>query len=282
MAASNATSVPWTLQPDRPGRPGPFRAALGRLARNKLALIGSLVALIFAILGLVGPALAPYDYAKQSLLDANLPPLSPGHLLGTDQLGRDMLSRLLVGIRISLAVGLGVTVISMVVGTAAGAIAGYMRGPVDTVISSLAEIAWGFPLILIAVILAGSMGPGLMAAVLAIGLVNWAGFARVVRGDVLALRSAEYVEAARAGGASDARVLLRHILPNIVGPALVMASYYVALAIVVEAGLSFIGMGAQPPLPSLGAMTAEGRNYMLQNPWVTTLPGVTVLLIVLG
>jgi peptide/nickel transport system permease protein len=247
-----------------------------------LALLGSLVAVVYILLGLFGPAFAPYDYAKQNLLAANLPPLSPGHILGTDQVGRDMFSRLVMGIRISLIVGFGVTAISMVIGVAAGAVAGYRRGWVDSVISAIVEFTWGFPLILLAVLLAGALGPGLRATILAVGLINWAGFARVVRGEVLQLREAEFVEAARASGLGDSRILVRHVLPNILAPALVLASYYVALGIIVEAGLSFIGMGAQPPLPSLGVMIAEGRNYMLQNHWVTTIPGVAIVAVVLG
>ena len=257
-------------------------AAWRRLARNKLALVGSVVALLYVLVGLVGPFFAPYDYAKQDLLAASQPPFSPGHLLGTDQVGRDLLSRLVVGVRISLLVGFGVTLISMLVGTLAGALAGYYRGWVDTLISGVVELTWGFPLILIAVILAGALGPGLVATTLAVGLINWAGFARIVRGEVLSLREAEYVQAARAVGVGDGRILVRHVLPNVLAPALVMASYYVALAIIIEAGLSFIGMGAQPPLPSLGVMIAEGRNYMLQHHWVTTVPGLAIVLVVLG
>jgi peptide/nickel transport system permease protein len=261
---------------------GPFRAAFSRLARNKLALFGAIVALLYILVGIAGPFFTPYDYARQNLLSANLPPFSEGHLLGTDQVGRDMFSRLVVGIRISLIIGFGVTLVSMLIGTAAGAVAGYYRGPVDTLISGIVEITWGFPLVLIAVILSGSLGRGLLAVVLAIGFVNWAGFARIIRGEVLTLRETEYVQAARALGTPDWRILTRHILPNAIAPALVMGSYYVALAIIVEAGLSFIGLGAQSPLPSLGVMIAEGRNYMLQNHWVTTIPGLAILLIVLG
>jgi len=281
MAATSAPATWATSAGTAPPR-SPFRAAWSRLSRNKLALFGSIVALVYILVGVFGPPLAPYDYAKQDLMSANLPPFSEGHLLGTDQTGRDMLSRLVVGIRISLIVGFGVTLVSMVIGTVAGAVAGYYRGPVDTVISGIVELTWGFPLVLIAVILAGSMGPGLPATMLAIGFVNWAGFARIVRGEVLAISNAEYVQAARASGTPDWRILLRHVLPNVLAPALVMGSYYVALAIIVEAGLSFIGMGAQPPLPSLGVMIAEGRNYMLQNRWVTTIPGLAILFIVLG
>jgi peptide/nickel transport system permease protein len=260
----------------------PLVLAWRRLARNPLALAGSLVAVLYILLGLFGPLFAPYDYAKQNLLQANLPPLSEGHLLGTDQVGRDIYSRLVTGIRISLFVGFGITAISALIGTAAGAIAGYRRGWVDSLISAIVEFTWGFPLILLAVILAGSLGPGLRAVILAVGLINWAGFARVVRGEVLSLRETEFVQAARASGVGEGRILARHILPNVLAPALVLASYYVALGIIVEAGLSFIGMGAQPPLPSLGVMIAEGRNYMLQNHWVTTVPGVAIVAVVLG
>lgn len=265
-----------------PARASRLVDAWRRLARNKLALVGSLVALLYVLIGLIGPFFLPYDYAEQNLLAASQPPLSDGHVLGTDQLGRDMLSRLIVGIRISLLVGFGVTFISLVVGALAGAVAAYYRGWIDTIISGVVELTWGFPLILVAVILAGAMGPGLPATVLAIGLINWAGFARIVRGEVLYLREAEYVQAARALGVNDRRILARHILPNVLAPALVMASYYVALAIIVEAGLSFIGMGAQPPLPSLGVMIAEGRNYMLHHHWVTTIPGLAIVAVVFG
>jgi peptide/nickel transport system permease protein len=203
-------------------------------------------------------------------------------LIGTDQLGRDMLARLVVGIRISLLIGFGVTFISMLIGTVAGALAGYYRGWVDSIISGIAEMTWGFPLILIAVILTGALGPGLTAAVLAIGLINWAGFARIVRGEVLAMREREFIRAAQSIGVTDRRLLIRHILPNVLAPALVMASYYIALAIIVEAGLSFIGMGAQPPLPSLGVMIADGRNYMLLDHWISTIPGIAIIVIVMA
>jgi ABC-type dipeptide/oligopeptide/nickel transport system permease subunit len=170
----------------------------------------------------------------------------------------------------------------MVVGLAAGAIAGFRRGWVDSLISAIVEFTWGFPLILLAVVLAGTMGPGLLATILAVGFINWAGFARIVRGEVLSLREAEFVQSARASGLQEWKILLSHVLPNVLAPALVMASYYVALGIIAEAGLSFIGMGAQPPLPSLGVMIAEGRNYMLQNHWSSTIPGLTIVTVVLG
>ena len=253
-----------------------------RLLHNPLALIGLVICIAYFVIGAIGPSLTSYDYESQNLMETYQRPLSPGHVLGTDDLGRDLYARLATGIRISLLIGFGVTALAMVVGIVFGTLAGYFRGWVDTVISGIVEFTWSFPLILIAVVLAGAFGPGLKATVLAIGLINWAGFARVIRGEVLSLREQEYIQAAKAIGVSDSRILLRHVLPNIMAPTLVMASYYVALAIIAEAGLSFIGMGAQPPLPSLGVMVAGGRNFLQFDHWISTIPGVAIVLIVMG
>ena len=266
----------WTTRPSR------WRDAWYELSRNKLAVAGSLIVAFFTLVAIVGPALAPYDYAKQVLSDALLPPLSKGHLFGTDELGRDLFSRLLLGIRISMLVGLGTTAIALSVGTVAGMLAGYYRGWADRIINGFVELVWGFPLILIAVLLIGAIGPGLTGVVVAVGFVNWAGFARIVRGEVFALREKEFVAAARALGKGDIEIMARHLLPNVVGSALVMGSYYIAIAIIAEAGLSFIGMGAQPPLPSLGQMISEGSGYMLLNHWLSTIPGFVIVLLVLG
>jgi peptide/nickel transport system permease protein len=263
-------------------RPRRLADAWYGLSRNKLALAGALIVVFFTVVGLVGPFIAPYDYAKQVLSDTLEPPFSPGHVLGTDELGLDVLSRLLLGIRISMAVGLGTTAIALVVGTVFGMLAGYYRGWIDTLINGFVELVWGFPLILIAVLLIGAIGPGLVGVVLAVGFVNWAGFARIVRGEIFALREKEFVAAARALGKSDLAIMYRHLLPNVVGTALVMGSYYIAIAIIAEAGLSFIGMGAQPPLPSLGQMINEGSGYMLENQWLSTIPGIVIVLLVLG
>jgi len=263
-------------------RPSRLAEAWRQLAHNRLALVGSLASLGFILLALLAPWLAPYDYARQVLQDALLPPGAPGHLLGTDQLGRDLLSRLLMAIRVSIVIGLGTTAISIVVGLVAGTLAGYYGGWADALIGGITEITYGFPLILIAVIVAAAVGYGLLAVVIAVSLVNWAGFARVVRGEVLALRQREFVEAARALGVGDLEIMARHLVPNLLAPVLVMGSYYVAVAIIAEAGLSFIGLGAQTPLPSLGNMIGEGRNFMLKSHWVTTVPGLTFVALVLA
>jgi ABC-type dipeptide/oligopeptide/nickel transport system permease subunit len=289
MAAVSDTASEWTSLTGEPAR-GESRSALAwrALRRNRGAVLGLIVVLCYLVIGAVGiaawrrPEILPHDYAAQDLMATFAPIGTDGHPLGTDQLGRDMLSRLIVGAGISLAVGFGITALSMVIGIALGSIAGYRQGWTDTIISGIIEITWGFPLILIAVIAAGALGPGLTATVLAVGLIYWAGFARVVRGEVLQLREREFVQAAMATGVSERRILLRHVLPNALGPVIVMATYYVAAAIIVEAGLSFIGMGAQPPLPSLGVMIADGRNYMLLDHWISTLPGLGIVVVVVS
>jgi peptide/nickel transport system permease protein len=253
-----------------------------QLSRNPLTLVGSIIAMLFGLAAIFGPIVAPASPSQQDLLSTFEPPFSHGHVLGTDQLGRDIHSRLLQGIRISLEVGALTTAAVLVIGTVVGLIAGYYRGWVDTILNGLVEMVWGFPLILIAVIIAGAVGPGLTAVVLAVGFINWAGFARIVRGEVLALREKEFIAGARALGKSDLTIMVKHLLPNVLPSALVMGSYYVAVAIIVEAGLSFIGMGAQPPTASLGNMIADGQSYLIQDHWICTIPGVTIVLIVLG
>jgi peptide/nickel transport system permease protein len=240
------------------------------------------MAVVFGLIAIFGPMFAPHDYARQDLLNSYAKPLSEGHLLGTDQLGRDELSRLLEGIRISMGVGVVTTAAVLIIGTVVGIVAGYYRGWVDTIINGFVEMVWGFPLILVAVIIIGAIGPGLTGVIIAVAFVNWAGFARIVRGEVLGLREKEFITGAKALGKGDLEIMVKHLLPNVMASALVMGSYYVAVAIIVEAGLSFIGMGAQPPLPSLGQMVADGRSYLQEDHWISTIPGITIVLLVLG
>ena len=233
-------------------------------------------------LGLLGPLLFGADYAHQSLRDAHLPPRSKGYLLGTDQFGRDLLVRLCVGIRVSLLVAGAVTAMALVAGMVLGMLGGFLGGPTDRTVRSVTDFIWGFPLILVAVLLAGGMGQGLFPVILAVGIVNVAAITRVVRGEVVVLRETEFIEAARAAGTSKFRIMWRHLLPNVMAPALVLASYYVAVAIIAEAGLSFIGLGAQPPLPSLGKMIADGRGFLRINHWESTVPGIGIAALVLS
>jgi peptide/nickel transport system permease protein len=260
----------------------PARRMLTRMRHNKLLLFGSALGILMLATGILGPIVSGADYAAQSFQDVHLPPLSDGHLLGTDGLGRDLAIRTFVGIRISLIVAAGVTVLALMAGLILGMIAGYFHGWSDRLIGGVVDFVWGFPLILVAVLFAGGLGTGLFPVILAVGLVNTAAIARVVRGEVLTLSEREFIEAAHAGGYSRFRIMWRHLLPNILAPALVLASYYVAVAIIAEAALSFIGLGAQPPLPSLGQMVADGRNFLRQNHWESTIPGISIVLLVLS
>ena len=260
----------------------PWKDAWIAFSANKLALVGSVIVAFFVLAAAIGPYVAPSSYSAQNLSAAYEKPLSQGHLLGTDDFGRDILSRLLTAIRISILLGMGTTAIALLIGTVAGLLAGYYGGRTDRFINGLVELAWGFPLILIAVIITGAVGPGLTAVVVAVIVLNWAAFARLVRGDSTALRQMEFVLSARALGKRDVTIMVRHLLPNLIGSLLVMGSYYVAVVILVEAGLSFIGMGAQPPLPSLGNMVAEGADYLFTYPWISAVPATVIVLLVLG
>jgi peptide/nickel transport system permease protein len=267
--------------------PGRLRDALALLLANKLAMLGAFITLVFVIVGAIGAVIVLVPSLKHLYLDQNLgaslkPPLSSGHLLGTDNFGRDVAWRVAAGTGISLLVGVAVTGISVLIGMTLGAIAGYYRGPFDTVVSGLIDLTWGFPLLLVAVIVVGTLQPGLKAVIIAVAAVNWAGFARIIRAETLSLREREFVEAARALGVPNLRIIARHIVPNTIASTLVMSSYYVAYTIIAEAGLAFIGMGAQPPTPSLGQMIAAGRDYLYVDAWVAIVPGIAIALIVLG
>lgn len=265
--------------PDR-SQPGKNRT-LRRALRDPVLLVSGAITLGFVLAGLMAPVLAPHPYEQQDLINSFAPPLTEGHLLGTDQLGRDMLSRLMYGVRTSLYVSGVVTVISLIVGMAVGLIAGYFGGRVDRFASAVIDIAWGLPIILIAIAVVAILGPGVGSILIGIAIVNWAGFARIIRGEVLSLREREFIEAARTSGAGTGRILVRHIMPNTLPPTIVMASFYMGIVIMAEASLSFIGLGAQPPLPSLGQMVEEGKAYMFHDFRLILIPGVILAVIVL-
>ncbi len=252
------------------------------MRHNKLLLVGLVLAAIILFAGVFGPMLTGYDYTSQNFRNTNQPPLSEGHLFGTDDLGRDLATRTFTGIRVSLIVAAGVTMLSMAAGIVIGMVAGFIGGWTDRTIRGVVDFVWGFPLLQVAVLFAGGLGEGLIPVILAVGLVNTAAIARVVRGEVLTLREREFIEAAHAGGLSTFRIMWRHAFPNILGVAFVLASYYVAVAIIAESALSFIGLGAQPPLPSLGQMVADGRNFLRLNHWAATIPGLTIVTLVLA
>jgi peptide/nickel transport system permease protein len=253
-----------------------------RLLTNRSALVGIGLILLLSITALIAPVLATHPYAEQNLMRNLEAPFSREHFLGTDAFGRDVYSRLVWGARVSIQVGLIVTTVSMTIGLLVGCIAGYYGGRTDALLSNVINLFWAFPLILAALLLVAIMGPGLSGAMIATGLVAWAGFARIVRGEVIALKEHGYVIAAIALGARSPRVIARHILPNIVGPVLVMATFTMAIAVVIEASLSFLGLGAQPPTPSWGAMLNDGRAYIHRAPGLAIFPGIAIALLVLG
>ena len=252
------------------------RLAADPWARFGLALVAALV-----VVAVLAPLLAPADPYRGALTDSLRPP-SATHLLGTDAQGRDLLSRTLYGARISLVVGLASQSIALALGVLLGLVAGYYGRWVDALVMRAADVTLAFPSLLLLIAIAAAVEPSLPVIFVVIGVVGWAGMARLVRGQVLVVRALEYVAAARALGASDARVLARHVLPNVVAPVVVAATLGVGGAIMAEAALSFVGLGAPPPVPSWGAMVAEGRELLRVAPWVSIVPGCAIGLTVLG
>jgi peptide/nickel transport system permease protein len=236
---------------------------------------GGLSLLIFAALALVGPWFSPDDPASQHLA-LRLTGPSWGHPFGLDELGRDVLSRLLVGARISFAVGLSVVSISTIVGVAVGAIAGYVGGWVDDVIGRVMDVLLAFPGMLLAIALVAMLGPSLSHVVLALTMIGWVSYARLVRGQVLAVREMDYVQAARAIGSTPVRVIVRHVVPATWPSLVVQGTLGMAGAMLAEASLSFLGLGVQPPMPSWGAMLDAGRSHLFDAPHVTIFPGLAL------
>jgi peptide/nickel transport system permease protein len=252
-----------------------------RLFSNKMARFGGIVILLVFICAIFAPIIAPYEYDAMDLPQMLKEPSSQ-NIFGTDEFGRDIFSRIVYGSRISLQVGFLAVGISMLIGTILGALAGFYGGIIDLVISGITDIAWSFPVTLLAIAFIAALGPSLMNLIIALAIVSWSGFARLVRGQFLSLREKEFVEAARSLGMSDMRIILRHILPNAFAPIIVLTSLEVPKAIIIEASLSFLGLGAQPPEPSWGSIMSSGRAYIMEAPWVSFFPGIMIALIVLG
>ncbi len=260
----------------------PVSRVLIRLRRNRGATFGALVVLGMVGLGLAAPIL-PIAPPYQTHLGHRLaPPLSPGYLLGSDHLGRDVVSRVIWGTRTSLIIGVSAAVLALVAGSVVGVLAAYYGGYLDNILMRGIDIIMGFPEILLAIAIVAALGPGLTNAMLAVALANVPFYARGIRGAVLLLRTGEFMEAARAAGATDLRIVMRHLLPNIVAPIVVFVSLNIGWMITETAGLSFIGLGAQPPTPDWGAMLADGRAFITVASHVATVPGLAIFLVVLG
>jgi peptide/nickel transport system permease protein len=256
-------------------------AAVRLISFTRTGTIGASVVGIFLLLAIFAPLISPADPNFQELT-SRARFISPQHLLGTDLLGRDMLSRLLYGSRISLTLGIAAVVLGIALGLPFGLIAGYAGGYLDMIIMRGVDILLAFPLYLLAIIIIAILGPSLPNMILAVGISSAPRFARLARGDVLTAKRLDFVFAAEALGAPSTRIVLRHILPNIVGPLIVLATLRVGTAILVEASLSFVGLGPQPPTPAWGLMIADGLKAMRTAPWVAGFPGVAIMLVVLG
>jgi peptide/nickel transport system permease protein len=267
----------------------PWKRARISLFRARWPVLAILILLFVAFLAVFGPQIAPKDPNRITLIARLKPPFEHNaqgqveYILGTDTLGRDVLSRLIYGARVSLAVGLVAVCIGGSLGTFLGLLAGYFGGWVDDVIMRLADIELGFPFILLAIMVMVVLGSGVLNLVLVLGIGQWVTYARIARGETMSQREKEYIEAAHSIGASNLRVMFRGILPNILSPLIVIASFNVASVILAEASLSFLGLGVPPTVPTWGAMLAESRDQLLANRWwLAVFPGVAIMLTVLS
>jgi oligopeptide transport system permease protein len=273
-------------------RPAPslWRDAFGRLRKNKLSMIGLVMVIFLAVVAIFGTFLAPYNYQDQDLkaIVANhsqpLPPLTGGHILGTDQIGRDLLSRLMDGARISMSVAIVVQIVVLLIGVPIGALAGWFGGRTDNILMRFTDVMYAFPDLLFIILLSvvfretpiGHAMDGLLLVFVAIGLTSWVTVARLVRGQMLALKETEFVEAARAIGVSDTRIVTRHLLPNGIGPIIVAITLGIPAAILAEATLAYIGIGVQAPRASWGSLIADGQQVIRSSPWLDFFPAICI------
>ncbi len=259
----------------------PTQSVLRRFLRDRLAALGGVVLLLLALDAILAPQIVPYDPVLMSGKARLLPPIAT-HLFGTDEFGRDVLSRVLYGSRISLPVGFVSVILSLLGGVPLGMVAGYYGGWLDMVISRVLDILFAFPAILLAIALMAMMGSSIVNVTIAIAVVFLPTFARLMRATVLEIRHAEFVLAARALGASDVRIMRRHILPNSLSPIIVQATLGLGYAILAEAALSYLGLGTVPPTPSWGLMINDGKDFMDQAPWLAVFPGLGIIVAVLA
>ena len=258
-----------------------------RIQGHQGMIIGSMIVLLIILMALFAPFLAPHDPYQQDLLSRLIPPIwdsrgSSEHILGTDHLGRDYLSRLIYGARISLLIGIGAALISGLIGTFMGVMAGYFGGRVDMVVTFLITVRLSMPVVLVALAVVAIVGGSLQVVICVLGLLLWDRFAVVMRSSTQQIRSMDYVAAARAVGCSVSRVLITEVMPNVINNLIVITTIEIAHAIILEAALSFLGLGVQPPLPSWGLMVSEGKDMMLFESWLITIPGVALFLLVLA
>jgi len=265
----------------RTARPGLWGRLRREIRRYPIGFIGAGIVLLVVLLALTADWITPYDPAWQ--IDERLMPPNADYILGLDEFGRDVFSRVIYGSRVSLYVGVvSVVFIALPIGTVLGITAGYFRGWVDTVLSRIVDVMFAFPSIILAIAIVGIFGPSLTNAMIAIGIVYSPTFARIARGSTLSVANLDYIMASRTVGAKHARIIWKHVLPNVAAPLIVQATLALSTAILLEAALSFLGLGTQPPTPSWGTMLGTGRRYMELAPWTAIYPGLAIMITVLG
>jgi len=269
------------MSDERGRKTSQVREVWRRLKRNRAAIVGGIIVILFVATAILAPWLSPY-HPNEGDLTKRLKASDREHLLGTDPLGRDVLSRVIYGARISLQIQIVAVVIAMFVGTILGMVGGYYGGTFDNLIMRLMDILLAFPGIFLAIAIIAVLGPGLTNLMLAAGIYSIPQFARIVRGSVLSLKEKEFVEAARAVGEKDFNILFRYLLPNSMAPIIVQTTLRMATVLLTASGLSFLGLGVQPPTPEWGAMLSNARAYLITAPHVATVPGLAIMLVVMG
>ena len=283
------------MKPERAGYRLPlwlrFKETFGgifhRLLVHRVATLGAIVVLIACLCAIFAPLISPYDPLEQNLAFRLKPPGWTGsdgrmHLLGTDQLGRDVLSRIIFGSRVSLIVGTASVLLGGILGLILGMTSGYFGGWADDVIMRIVDIQLSFPFIILALCIIAILGASLLNLIIVLAVTGWVIYARVVRSSVLSVKEMDFVQAARAIGTSNFKIILKHILPNVLAPFFVIASFQVARMIIIEASLGFLGLGVPPPIPTWGNMLSDGREYLQEAWWIGTFPGIAIVLVVLG
>ncbi len=258
-----------------------FRLWYKAFQKNRLAIVGMVIIIIFMILALFGQWIMPYNPIEQNYA-ALLKPPSLHHLMGTDQLGEDVFSRVVYGARFALLIGFGVVLMEGIIGVSIGTISGYFGGVLDNLLMRVADTVLSIPAMVLAIIIAGSFGGGVLPLIITMVIISWAYFARIVRGQVLREKERTYIEAEKAIGASNIHILWKHLLPNTIAIVVVYSTLEIPWAILFSAGMSFLGVGIQPPTPAWGSIIAGGRNYLTTAWWITTFPGLVLMLVVLG
>ncbi len=280
-------STPPVLKENVNKRPNPFVRWMRLLLRSKTGTVGLIIVLAIVLVSIFAEALAPHQPAEINPANMLQPPVwqeggSSEHVLGTDNLGRDILSRIIYGSQVSLLVGISAVVLAGFIGVTVGLIAGFYGGFIDNVLMRLVDSFLAIPTILFALVILSIFGPSVLTLIFVLGVTNWVNYARLVRGEVLSIKEREFVKAARSIGVRNNKIILRHLLPNVASPFIVISTLSVATTIILEASLSFLGLGIQPPMVSWGGILSDGRDYLATSWWVATFPGVTITITVLG